>query len=48
MRKHYDNYEWWSTGKVRGSRADIVLPYITAAIFLGCVVYVVLKWLKIL
>ena len=48
MRKHTDNYEWWANDRRRGSWANVLLPYLTAAIFLGGLIYAVLKWRKIL
>ncbi|MGO8815912.1 MAG: hypothetical protein ACLQVG_14795 [Terriglobia bacterium] len=48
MRKEPDSYEWWLKKRQGRSLANTLLPYISAAILLGGVIYAVLKWLKIL
>jgi hypothetical protein len=48
MRKEPDSYEWWLKKRQGRSLGNALLPYITVAIFLGGVIYAVLKWLKIL
>ena len=48
MKEHPGDPEWWLKERKRRSLANILLPYLTAAIFLAAVIYAVLKWLKIL
>ncbi len=45
MKRRDDDYKRW----LEGNRlTNTVLPLLTAAVFLGGVIYAVLKWLKIL
>jgi hypothetical protein len=48
MRREHDTGEWWLKERPRRSLADILLPYVAAAILLGGVIYGALKWFKIL